>query len=262
MADNKFLVPLAIVVAGAMVAGAIYLGGEKTNLPKPASYETEAIELPEVTEKDHIRGPRTAPVVIVEYSDIECPYCKIFHSTMKELLSAYDGKVSWVYRHFPIPQLHPEKAIPEAIATECAAEQGGEAAFWSFLDKTFEATNSNDSLDLTKLPVIAGEVGLNVGEFESCRTSGRYEQLIQDSMRDAEAVAGRLATPYSVLVLKDMLSDQDIIKLNRLVSSNRLFDRDGSPLLKVSPDGRMIAIGGAFSTELMKEIVDIALNND
>ncbi|MBX4206347.1 DsbA family protein, partial [Candidatus Parcubacteria bacterium] len=114
--SSKFLVPGAIVVAGLLVAGAIYAGGGTA-----PSYNTgqvsRAVELPSITSKDHILGSASADVVIVEYSDTECPFCKAFHNTLKQVMSTYGGKVAWVYRHFPIAQLH-SKAPNEAEATE------------------------------------------------------------------------------------------------------------------------------------------------
>src|SRR3989344_4571355 len=135
---NRQLVPLAIVVAGGLIASAIYFGGGSAG-PTASRVENPSIneiDMASVTEKDHILGARSAALVIVEYSDTECPFCKIFHTTMQQVVRDYDGQVSWVYRHFPIAQLHP-KASKEAEATECAAELGGNQAFWKYIDRLF-----------------------------------------------------------------------------------------------------------------------------
>ena len=90
-----------------------------------------------VQDDDHIIGDKNAKVVIVEYSDTECPFCKVFHETLHQVVSEYDGKdVAWVFRHWPIPQLHP-KAPKEAEALECAAELGGNDMFWKYTHKLF-----------------------------------------------------------------------------------------------------------------------------
>jgi len=154
-----------------------------------------------VTEKDHIIGDRNAELVIIEYSDTECPFCKTFHKTMKEVVQNYDGKVAWVYRHFPIAQLH-SKASKEAEATECAAELGGNQAFWKYLDKIFETTNSNNSLDPNELPKIATAIGLDGNAFNACLSSSRYAELVKKSVEEA-IKAGALGTPYSVIVTRD-----------------------------------------------------------
>jgi len=100
-----------------------------------------------------------APVKIVEFSDTECPFCKRFHTTMQQVVKDSNGQVAWVYRHFPLDQLH-SKARKEAEATECAAELGGNEKFWAYLNRLMEVTPANDGLDLAELPVIAAYVGL------------------------------------------------------------------------------------------------------
>lgn len=84
--------------------------------------------------KDHVRGGASATVAVIEYSDYQCPYCQAVHPTYQQLMKDYDGKVAWVYRHFPLTNIHPD-ALPLAVGAECAAELGGEDAFWSFTDK-------------------------------------------------------------------------------------------------------------------------------
>ena len=201
--QNTFLIPLAIVIAGGFVAVAIYFGagsGSPTATIDVDNQNTE-IDLALVTERDHIIGSREASLVIVEYSDTECPFCKTFHNTMHQIVRDYDKEVAWVYRHFPIAQLH-TKAAKEAEATECANELGGNQAFWNYLDKLFATTNSNDSLNPNELPKIATAVGLDETAFNTCLSSGRYAELVQKSV--AEAIkAGALGTPYSVIITKN-----------------------------------------------------------
>lgn len=206
---NKQLVPLSIVVAGGLIALAVYFGGSETGkLPTNNAVDTETatIEIAPVTAKDHILGSRNAELVIVEYSDTECPFCKNFHNTMHQVVTDYDGKVAWVYRHFPIAQLH-SKASNEAEATECAAELGGNQIFWRYIDKLFEITSSNDSLDPAELPKIATTVGLNEEAFKTCLSSGKYTEFITKSVEDS-IKAGARGTPYSVIITKD---DQKVI---------------------------------------------------
>jgi protein-disulfide isomerase len=197
--SNKFLVPLAIVVAGAMVAAAVYFGDG--NQPKANNGQPATIEVREVSDEDHYLGSRDAKLVIVEYSDTECPFCKVFHNTMKEVVNTYRDDVAWVYRHFPIPQLH-ALAMKEAEATECAAELGGNQAFWNYLDAVFETTNSNDTLNPAELPKIAASVGLDVVAFNNCLESGRHEAKVAKQMEEA-VKAGARGTPYSIIISQD-----------------------------------------------------------
>lgn len=86
---------------------------------------------------DHIRGSLDAPVRIVEYSDFDCPYCKQIHPALKSVTDT-NTSVAWVYRHFPLTNLHPNAGI-KAIASECAAELGGNDAFWKYTDELIGA---------------------------------------------------------------------------------------------------------------------------
>lgn len=204
-------VPLAIVIAGGLIAAAIYFGSAKTP-SQPASTNQQAGNAPAaaqpteppvgevraITDQDHIRGPKNAKVAVIEYSDTECPFCKRFHPTMEQLVKEYPNDVRWVYRHFPLDALHP-KARKEAEATECANELGGNDKFWAYLDRLFEVTPSNDGLDPAELPKIAEFVGLNRAQFESCISSGKYAQHVADDLADAQA-AGGSGTPYSVVL--------------------------------------------------------------
>ena len=201
--SKNLLIPAAIIIAGAFIAGAMIYNGNR-NMVANAGNEIEQTEsldeiLP-VTAEDHIRGNPDAPVKIVEYSDTECPFCKRFHTTMQQVMDEYGetGKVAWVYRHFPIDQLH-SRARKEAVATECAAELGGNDKFWAYLDRLMEVTPANNGLDPAELPKIAEYVGLNVQTFNTCLSSGRYEQKIEAHVQNAVATGGQ-GTPWSIVV--------------------------------------------------------------
>jgi protein-disulfide isomerase len=103
-----------------------------------------SVEMRPVNTDDHILGNKDAQIIIVEYSDFECPFCKVFHKTMHEVVEK-NSDIAWVYRHYPIVQLHPN-ASREAEASECAWEQKGNDGFWKYADKLFEITPSNNGL--------------------------------------------------------------------------------------------------------------------
>lgn len=156
---------------------------------------------PPVTDKDHIRGPKDAKITLIEYSDIECPFCKRFHPTMLQVMQTYPNDVRWVWRHFPL-SFH-ANAPKEAEATECAAEVGGNDKFWEYLDKLFERGNSGGTgFALDALVPLAKEIGLNEGKFKECLDSGKYAQLVQDQL-DSGAAAGVSGTPGTFIVGSD-----------------------------------------------------------
>lgn len=170
------------------------------NNNQPTDQPTANVVQP-VNSADHIRGNEKAKVTLITYSDTECPYCKNFHETMQQIYQTYGNKIAWVYRHFPLTQLHP-KAPKEAEATECAGELGGNTKFWAYLDKIFEVTPSNNGLDAAQLPIIAEQIGLDKTKFETCLNSGKYTNKIQAAMA-AAAAAGAQGTPYTVILAGD-----------------------------------------------------------
>jgi len=207
--QNNLSTPAAIVVAGVFVAGAIYLAaGPANSVERQQPQVTEQQEsgdleqMTPVTAEDHVRGNLHAPIKIVEYSDMECPFCKRFHSTMQQVMDGYgkSGQVAWIYRHFPLDSLHPVKARAEAVASECANELGGNDAFWKFTDRFFEVTPSNNQTDIDAvLPQIAQEIGLDKSQFATCLTSGKYDEHVQNDLDNAIATGGN-GTPWSIVV--------------------------------------------------------------
>lgn len=94
------------------------------------------VTLPPIDAEDHVLGDANAPITIIEYSDLECPFCIRFHTTQETIMKEYAGKVKWVHRHFPL-DFH-ANAKPYAYAAECAAEVGGNDAFWGMVDFIFK----------------------------------------------------------------------------------------------------------------------------
>lgn len=160
----------------------------------------QGVTIAPLTRYDHVRGTVTAPIAIIEFADLECPFCKEFHSVLQQIISAYPGKVSWVYRHFPIDSLH-TKARSEAQASECAAELGGNEKFWQYIDAVFALTPSNDGLDLRQLPEIAASIGLDRQQFLTCLSSGKYANKVASELSQALLAGGSGGTPYSVIIV-------------------------------------------------------------
>ncbi len=199
---QKLIIPIAIVIAGGLVAGAIFMTQSKPKTPSVTDTLNTAAEITvaPVSNSEHIRGKKDAKIVIVDYSDTECPFCKSFHESLKKIFDEYgaNNTVAWVYRSFPL-DIH-KKAPKEAEALECATELGGNDGFWKYTDEIYKVTTSNDSLDPAQLPLIAERVGLDKVAFTTCLNSGKYAAKI-----DADYAAGRLAgangTPYTVLIV-------------------------------------------------------------
>lgn len=203
--NSQYVLPITIVVAGALIAGGIFLAGKGA----PSTNQNGQPEnvRPYTPGVDHVLGNPNAAVKIVEYIDLECPYCKELHTTMHQVMDFYgeNGNVAWVVRPFPLASIH-SKAPKEAEAAECAAAQGGDAAFFRYIDRVFEVTPSSNGLDLAQLPVIAKDVGLNVDTFNACMSAGTYSKKISDSYNEAISI-GAQGTPYTLL----MVGDQSVV---------------------------------------------------
>lgn len=203
--------PVAIVIAGILIAGAVLYSnkGQSAGAVEDGQGIAQAAgstnSVRPVNDSDHIQGNPDALVKIVEYSDFECPFCKRFHETMNQIMDEYgnSGQVAWVYRHFPLDQLHPKNARIEAVASECVNELGGNDAFWRFTDRLFELTPSNDQTDVkTVIPQIVRELGINEQDFNTCMDSGKYDKHIESDIANAVETGGQ-GTPWSIVIAEN-----------------------------------------------------------
>lgn len=152
-----------------------------------------------VSDKDYVYGSRAAPITLVEYSDFECPFCKRFHMTAKQLVDRSGGQVNWVYRHFPL-EFHNPGAQKQAEASECAGKLGGAEAFWRYTDLIYERTSSNGKgFPIGKLVPLAMEIGLDKDVFESCLDSGEMAAKVLADYENGQA-SGVSGTPGNVLL--------------------------------------------------------------
>ena len=140
----------------------------------------------ELSAGDRSKGPADAPVVIVEFSDFECPYCQQATATMDALLERYPDEIRFVYKDFPLPN-HPN-AFKAAEAGHCAHDQG---QFWPFHDKLFATP---DALDVESLKAYADELGLDADAFAACLEDDRHAESVNDEM-DAGRRLGASSTP-------------------------------------------------------------------
>jgi len=206
-AQNPFIIPGAILIGFAMIAGAIFFSGGfgggtgiAPGVAKEQPQEVAEIEpIRPIDENDHIRGNPNAPIVIVEYSDYDCPFCKNYHETMNNVMADYGstGQVAWVYRHFPLEQLHPN-AAGIALAAECVADIAGNEGFWTFSDLVFGERTTNAPTNITKLADYAVEAGADKAAFESCVSEGKFIAEVTEDFQDG-AKAGVRGTPHSLV---------------------------------------------------------------
>lgn len=221
--------PIAIVIAGALIAVAVYFSsGGGTGAPQPTGTAgtQEPVTVVPVSASDHIQGNPDAQVVVVEYTDLECPFCKRFHDTMKQVLAEYgaSGDVAWVIRNFPLEQLHPN-APALAEAAECVASVSGNSAYWAFLDELFRIAPLNTPFPMAQLDATIASVA-DGAAVKACIAAGTHRAKIQKELSDAVA-SGGTGTPHNILVK--------------------------------SKDGTTTLIPGAQPFEVVKQAIDAAL---
>lgn len=133
------------------------------------------IPAPKVQPGDRLLGKADAKNTVIEYADLQCPYCATFHEAMRSVMKSTDD-TRWVFRHFPLPG-HP-LAAKAAEAVECAGEQ---ARFWEYSDAVF---NLKSELTEPAFSKIAVGLRLDVAAFDSCLGSGKYRAVVAGQHAD------------------------------------------------------------------------------
>lgn len=194
--QHPYTIPLAIIFGGVTVAGALYASIPKA--PASTGASNPALVRP-VSASDHILGNPAAKVMIVEYSDFDCEYCKAFHETMHQIIAneGTNGDVAWIYREFPLTEIHPN-ALSHARAAECVAQVAGNDAFWKFADKLFE----NQPVDPSSYGTLAKQAGVTGDAFATCYATAPVTQdarILSDRQNALDM--GTDGTPYSIIIV-------------------------------------------------------------
>lgn len=145
---------------------------------------------PEILAGDHVLGESDAPVTVVEYSDLECPFCGAFDRTQFPGIKTDfidTGKVRFVYRHFPLDAVHPD-ARGAAEASECAAQQD---MFFEFIDMVFD---DQSDLSAAALRTIASDLALDLDAYDACVASAATPNLVNEDVNSGTAL-GVSGTP-------------------------------------------------------------------
>lgn len=193
----EFSPSISILVAGALIAGAIIF----VNM-RPGAAPTAAADgalpgnatVPAPSKDDHIIGSPSAPIVLIEYSDFQCPYCSMVYPTIKKIVDESNGQIAWVMRNLPLDSIHPE-ARPAGLAAECIAEQKGNDGWWKFADDIF---GDQGNLGTARYLAEAQKIGVDMTQYLSCVSSKKYDQKLSDQSAEGQ-VAGAQGTPFTVV---------------------------------------------------------------
>jgi protein-disulfide isomerase len=137
----------------------------------------EDFTAPRITDDDHVRGPVDAPVTILEYGDFECPYCRGAFRDVRLLVDQHPAEIRFVFRNFPIPELHPH-AEQAAEAAEAAAAQG---RYWEMHDLLLQPYSH---LDVDSLVTYAEVIGLDIPRFRRALTDRAFSARITGDIEE------------------------------------------------------------------------------
>ncbi len=187
----QLALPVSILLAAIIISGAIFytkgfgknnLGPAAANIGGGQPTQNAQVNLT-LNNNDHVLGSNGAKVIVIEYSDFQCPFCRSYWSqSFSQLKKEYidTGKILFVYRHYPL-DFHPQSTI-SAKATECPNESG---KFWQMHDKLFseQEKQGTGTIQFTAADIKkwASQIGLNSNSFGTCLDSDKYSQRIKDN---------------------------------------------------------------------------------
>lgn len=203
-AITPFLIPAAIVFGAVIIAATVLLKGELAprqaivntapslpTAPKAAILENVDASRPEGR---HLYGSETAKTTIVEFSDLECPFCARLHPTLKRIVDESNGSINWEYRHLPLPSHRNARAA--AVATECVAKLSKAENFWPYVEVLL-ANIGKATPDF--LLAEATKFGVSKTAYAQCLTDASTMATVDSDLAKARELGGS-GTPFSVIV--------------------------------------------------------------
>lgn len=191
-------------VKNSLESNAKVLAGEQPTAPSDNGQAAEPKatgtlsqdEIAGVLKDTYIKGNKSASIVWVEYSDLECPFCKRLHDSgaIKNLEAKHGDKLALAFKHYPLP-FHPT-ALPAAQAAECVGEAGGSSKYFAFVESVFaKGTPSQDVINAA-----VKEIGLNADAVKKCVDSGKFKSRVDAHMSEGSSKFGVNGTPGNVLI--------------------------------------------------------------
>lgn len=153
-------------------------------------------DIASITKSTYIRGNKDAQILWVEYSDLECPFCKRLHDSgaIKNLEAKYGNKMAFSFKHYPLP-FHPT-ALPAALNAECVGELGGSTKYYAFVEGIF----SKGTPTQTEIDGVLKDIGVDAKKVQACVESGKFKDKITASQNEGSNKFGVNGTPGNVLI--------------------------------------------------------------
>ena len=222
---SKLFLPISILIAAVLISssllytrgglrGTANIGGQQQALGQPVPGAKVNVS----ADNDPFLGNEKAKVTVIEFSDFECPFCRsMWRDTLPQLKKDYidTGKIKFVYRDYPL-DFH-AGAKPAAEGAECARDQG---KFWEMHDKIFQEQDKQGqgTIQFGKADVVkwAGQLGLNMNQFNQCLDSGKYKAEVEKDLKDGSA-AGVSGTPTTFINGRSLVGAQPYTSFKTII---------------------------------------------
>lgn len=216
----KLSTPTAVILGAVVISIGIVTNGYVTQTianknqpqapngqPAPSVAKGSIFKGKSIDSNDYIEGSADNKIVVIEYSDTECPFCIMLSPTMEQLRAEYKDKITFVYRHFPLTTIH-KNAMDESKAITCAGKLGGSGKYYEYVDTLFKRkvslqsqTNPSPAMTASDRTNIASSIGLNIANFNSCMSDKNTEEIVTAEMKDG-TIAGVKGTPATFILKK------------------------------------------------------------
>ncbi|PIS32723.1 MAG: hypothetical protein COT39_03095 [Parcubacteria group bacterium CG08_land_8_20_14_0_20_48_21] len=178
----------------------------------PLIIEAHPVGAPEVSPTDPVFGPADAPVTLIEFSDFDCPYCKDVEQTLHKIATAYGNNVRFVWKDFPLVELHPN-TLPAHVAARCAFAQD---AFFLYKDALYA---DQDTRALSDFLRFAEELRLDTEMFQQCLNRPDAPlAVIEDSLTEGMR-HGVDSTPYFFVNNQEVIGAQDFATFQKIIDA-------------------------------------------
>jgi protein-disulfide isomerase len=206
--DGHSAIRAAVREAVASAVGQVPSSSGAAETPRQAPPERYSVAIA----GNPTRGPADAPVTIIEFSDFQCPFCKRFHDeTLPALLKKYEGKIRFVYRDFPIREIH-ANAQGAAEAAQCANDQ---QKYWEYHDLLFQ---NQDHLQRADFLAYARQLNLDVKTFQDCYDRAKYAVEVQEDVKAGQAL-GIGGTPTFFINGRPLVGAQPLSAFSAIIDA-------------------------------------------
>lgn len=215
----SFTTPVAIILAAVIISVShityAMIVSKKANITALEVFKGRSIDA-----TDLITGKKNSDVIVVEYSDTECPFCAQLHPTMEKLKKEYGSKVAFVYRYFPLTQIHPD-AFDEARAVFCVGKIAGAEKRMDYINEMFTYKIGKQNMVLPKggRESLAKNIGIDGRTFDTCMKSQEPGDAVNAGTQDG-ITAGVEGTPATFVLIRN----GDNYEVVSLVSGARPYE--------------------------------------